>query len=192
MVRRALLVALLLGPAACSQKAQVGEGGPAGGSVAAGAGGCLPAGDGGLEADLRGAIEADLAWRGTDIECDGDMRPDGSGLRVTLAGTHEGRHLRFIFGIDLADADEGPAQVLPTNLTVLVEGEGALYATRGSDRCAVEDLARTPLEGNFERVAVRGYCLDPATDLAGERRLLVPTFSFTARVRGGEEAAADD
>lgn len=192
---RALSAALLLCcvVAACARKAPVDESAVGGANHTAAAAGCLPGGEGRLEASLRGAIDADLAWRDAQMQCDGDLRPDGSGLRITLAGPHAGRQLRFIFGIDLADADDGPAQVLPTNLTVMVEGERLLFATRGSDRCAAEQLVRTPVAAGIERVAVRGYCLDPASDLAGTARLFVRTFSFTALLRRdrGEDGARE-
>lgn len=158
-------------------------------------GGCLSAGDGALQADLRGALDADLVWHNNQMQCEGGPRPDGRGLRVAIAGPlatpgESARQLRFIFGIDLHDAAAGAAKVLPTNLTVIVEGEQKLYATLGDDKCAVEDLQRTPLttgDGKLERVQVRGYCTEPATDLAGVTRLMVPTFSFTAVVHKGEE-----
>jgi hypothetical protein len=188
MARHALPLVLML-LAACAQKAPQ-EAPPAIAETAPAGAGCLPDASGSFEAHLRGAIEADVQWRDAQMTCDGDIRPDGSGLRITLAGPHEGRQLRFIFGIDLQDADSGPARVLPTNLTVLVEGEATLFATRGSDRCATEDLVRTPLEGGVDRVGVRGYCVDPASDLAGVERLLVPTFTFTALVRREEGDAA--
>lgn len=163
--------------------------------------GCLVDGTGNLEAALRGALDADVTWDNSRMECDGDLRPDGSGLRITIAGPLPAalqaaaggdatRRLRFIFGIDLDDTAEGPAQVLPTNLTVIIEGGEQLYATRGSELCAVEGLERVAGGGKTERVSVRGYCLGPASDLTGEHRLLVPTFSFTALVRTGEEGEA--
>lgn len=165
--------------AACMQQQPPSEGAAA----PQAAGGCL-AGDGHFEATLRGAIEADLDWPDAQMQCDGDLRPDGQGLRITLAGPLDAkRQVRFIIGIDLADADEGPAQVLPTNLTVLVEDEALLFATRGNDRCAVEDLARSAIGPGIERVSARGYCLGPASDLNGAQRVLVPTFSFTALAR---------
>lgn len=165
--------------------------------------GCLPDGGGRLEAALRGAMEADITWDNAAMECDGDLRPDGSGLRITVAGPlpatlsgsstagdagNAARRLRFIFGIDLEDTAAGPAQALPTNLTVIIEGGEQLYATRGSELCAVEGLERVATGEASERVSARGYCLGPASDLAGETRLLVPTFSFTARVRTEEQA----
>ena len=162
--------------------------------------GCLAAGDGNLQAELRGALVADVAWRNDQMQCEGGQRPDGQGLRVTIAGplsadaalppgTAGGPKLRFIFGIDLHDAAAGTAQALPTNLTIIIEGERQLYATRGDDKCAVEVLQRSPLPasgGKFDRVAVRGYCTGPAADLSGNARLLVPTFSFIAQVRNGD------
>lgn len=174
----------------------------------AGTAGCLADGGGKLEAALRGALEADITWDNALMECDGDLRPDGSGLRITIAGplpaalaastttnatadanaASATRRLRFIFGVDLKDTADGPAQVLPTNLTVIIEGGEQLYATRGSELCAAEDLERVPITQGVERVAARGYCLGPASDLAGESRLLVPTFSFTALVRTEEKS----
>jgi hypothetical protein len=160
-----------------------------------------------MEASVRGALEADIDWSNAQMACDGDLRPDGRVLRVTMVGPLETtrpetvgatrpetvgatRQLRFILGIDLVDAVAGPAQVLPTNLTVIVEGESLLYATRGNDKCAVEDFVRTPLADGLERVSGRGYCLGPASDLAGESRVLVPTFSFTAMARTGTPQSA--
>ncbi|MEO6079757.1 MAG: hypothetical protein ABIQ86_08275 [Steroidobacteraceae bacterium] len=166
--------------------------------------GCLATGDGSLQAELRGALEADLVWQDAQMQCEGGPRPDGEGIRVTIAGPlpapatpsqspgagNAPAHLRFIFGIDLRDTASGVAQALPTNLTVIVEGGQQLYATRGDDKCAVETLQRTPLQasgGKLDRVKVRGYCIGPASDLAGKMRLLVPTFSFTALIRNGDD-----
>jgi hypothetical protein len=167
-------------------------------TAAATPGGCIAGGGGVLQAQLRGALTADLDWSNEHMLCEGGARPDGKGLRVTLAGPlpdsgagdkKPARQLRFIFGIDFHDQAEGRAQALPTNVTVILEGEGRMFATRGSDRCAVESLERRPLEadgGRYERVHVRGYCTEPAAELSGDARLLVPTFEFTGRVATGD------
>jgi hypothetical protein len=156
------------------------------------AAGCLPGGDGNFEADIRGALTADLRWSNADMQCDGSPHPDGRSIRMTIAGPLPGTpsRLRFIFGIELHDTASGVAQAFPTNLTVLVEGGQQLYATRGHEKCAVETLQRTPLTGNngkLDRVKVRGYCIDPASDMAGTARLLVTTFSFTALLKTGDD-----
>jgi hypothetical protein len=164
--------------------------------------GCLITGDGSLQAEVRGALVADLSWQNAQMQCEGGQRPDGNGIRVAIAGplpaaaTVSGStatppsQLRFIFGIDLHDTASGVAQALPTNLTVIVEGDQQLYTTHGDDKCAVETLQRTSLpetNGKVDRVKVRGYCIGPASDLAGTSRVLVPTFSFTALVRNGDD-----
>jgi hypothetical protein len=160
------------------------------------ASGCVATGDGSLQAQLRGAVTADIHWSNHQMECAGGARPDGKGLRITLAGplpadaAHAARRLRFIFGVSLVDAAPGAAQVLPTNLTVIVEGEQQLYATRGDDKCAVETLDRTPLlssAGTQQRVHARGYCTAPASDLSGSAHVLVPTFEFTGLINSGNE-----
>lgn len=177
----------LLGTGGCAQ-----EPADAASSPSAQAAGCLAGGDGSFEADVRGALTADLRWSNADMQCDGSPHPDGRSIRITIAGPLPGAasRLRFIFGIDLRDAADGVAQAFPTNLTVLVEGGQQLYATRGHDKCAIETLQRTPLAGSngrLDRVKVRGYCIDPASDIPGTARLLVPTFSFTALLRTGDD-----
>lgn len=189
MTRFSVLALLVLACAACSRD----SGGAADRSESQStqaAAGCVAGGGGYLQAQLRGALVADLDWRNADMQCEGGLRPDGHGLRVTIAGPLPAatgaapRHLRFIFGIDPRDIATGVAQALPTNVTVIVEGEQQLFATQGDSHCAVELLERTPLQvaaggRKRDRVHARGYCLDPATTLAGDARLLVPTFEFT-------------
>jgi hypothetical protein len=192
-VLTAVLVAL--GTGACAQSQPDVGAVPTPAQIA----GCLEAGDGSLQADLRGVMEADLSWKNGEMQCEGGMRPDGKGIRITIAGplpaplappaavSDSQAALRFIFGIDLQDTASGAVQALPTNLTVIVEGGQLLYATRGDDKCAVETLDRSPLAGHakLERVSVRGYCTGPASDLAGTSRLFVPTFTFTALLNTG-------
>lgn len=191
------------GLAACAQEPPA----TSGTVMAAPAGGCLASGEGRFEASIRGDLQADIAWSDAQMECDGGLRPDGQGLRVTVAGplaaqeaagvrggaaAQGTRRLRFIIGVDLRDAASGPAQVLPTNLTLIVEDENQLFATLGDDKCAVEDLRRERLASGLEKVSGRGYCLGQAADLSGERHVLVDTFSFTSLVRIDADIVAPD
>src|SRR5688572_14804807 len=96
--------------------------------------GCLPAGNGYLRAKIRGAMNLDVNWKDAELECDGGARPDGNGIRLSFAGPlqADGRRLRMVFGVtNAAEGDAGTA--LPTNLTVIFEGEKRLFATRGDD-----------------------------------------------------------
>ena len=153
---------------------------------------CLPDASGFLRAQLRGALNVDLDWHDADIRCEGGPRPDGAGLRVSIAGPmpagagdNAGRVLRIVFGIQTgASATEGSA--LATNLTAIVEGDGTLYATRGDDKCTVDRLhRRSASDGGGPhdfRVDARGFCLGPASSIDGQTRLLVTTFDFAGLV----------
>lgn len=155
---------------------------------AASAAGCLPDGDGYLRARVRGALDLDLDWRNGEMECTGGIRPDGSGLRVSIAGPlrSDGRRLRFVFGI--VGATEGAAaRQRPTNLTVIFEGERRLFATQGDDKCTVDSLTQQrtgPLGGDRRswRIEAHGFCLGPAATLGGDSRLLVTRFDFAGRI----------
>jgi len=178
--------------AACTGKAETDAGATAAPAARTPAAtGCA---DGFLQARLRGALDADLDWHGAGMRCEGGPRPGGKGLRVTLAGPIPGsgepaRQLRFIFGIGTQDVAAGAAQALPTNVTIILEGSGRMFATRGDGHCAVEKLERTPLPDDASRlrVQVRGYCLDPAGAMSGDERLHVPTFEFSGVVNAGED-----
>lgn len=150
--------------------------------------GCLASGDGYLRARVRGALDLDIDWRNAQIECTGGPRPDGSGLRVVFAGPlqSDGRRLRFVFGIGQA-AEGVAAQGLPTNLTVIFEGERRLFATQGDDKCTVDALTQQrtgPLGGKSRswRIEARGFCTEPASTLQGTERLLVTRFDFAGKI----------
>ncbi len=146
--------------------------------------GCLPTGNGYLRARIRGALNLDIDWANGEIECDGGPRPDGSGVRVSFAGPPhgDGRRTRLVFGV--GSVREGRnGRDLPTNLTVIFEGEERLFATRGADRCMVDELRQErvgALAGPKRtwRIVARGFCIAPASTLDSEARILVSRFDF--------------
>jgi hypothetical protein len=146
--------------------------------------GCLPSGDGYLRARIRGALNLDIDWRNAEMECNGGPRPDGSGLRVSFAGPRhaDGRRLRLVFGV--GSVHEGhTGRALPTNLTVIFEGEERLFATRGDDHCTVDELRQERLgalggPARSWRIIARGFCTAPASTLDSQARILVTRFDF--------------
>ena len=153
--------------------------------------GCLPDGKGFLRARLRGALDLDLDWHDAEIACSGDARPNGSGLRVTIAGPARGRpgessrRVRFVFGLTKV-AEGHSAKLVPTNVTLIFEGEQRIFATRGDDKCSsdVVEQSRVGAPGNTARtwrVAARGFCVVPATTLSGDARILLSRFDFAGR-----------
>lgn len=155
--------------------------------------GCLANGNGFLRAKIRGALNLDINWHNSEIECEGGGRPDGSGLRMSFAGPlhSDGRRLRLVFGV--GEAREGKAgRALPTNLTVIFEGEQRLFATRGQDKCTVDDLTQQrfgALGGKVRtyRVIARGFCISPASTLDDREHLLLSSFDFAGRLTFGDE-----
>ncbi|MEY4761730.1 MAG: hypothetical protein RLZZ200_1586 [Pseudomonadota bacterium] len=141
---------------------------------------CVPGGQGFLRARLRGAIDADLDWRAAQMTCEGGPRPDGSGLRLVLAGPLPGsdRILKLVFGIDTRSTDDSESNAA-TNLTLIVEGGQQLFATLGNDKCTTDRLQRTAAPGATRRqVEVRGFCTGPAATVDGSGRVLVERFDF--------------
>jgi hypothetical protein len=151
--------------------------------------GCLASGNGYLRATIRGAMSLDVNWRNAEMECEGGPRPDGSGVRVAFAGPRhpDGRRLRLVFGVE-ALQEGRPAHDLPTNLTVIFEGEERLFATRGDDHCTVDELRqeRVGALGGAQRswrIIARGFCVSPASNLSGDARILVSSFDFAGVAR---------
>ena len=160
---------------------------------AQGARGCLQSGNGYLRARIRGSLNLDIDWHNGEIECDGGARPDGSGIRVSFAGPRQsdGRRLRMVFGV--GEAKEGSAgRELPTNLTVIFEGEDRLFTTRGDSRCTVDELQQERLGAlggprRTYRIVARGFCVDPASTLSGDGRILVSRFDFAGNATFEDE-----
>jgi hypothetical protein len=150
--------------------------------------GCLASGDGYLRARIRGALQLDVSLHNAELECDGGPRPDGSGIRVSFAGParSDGRRLRMVFGV--ANTTEGiMGRELPTNLTVIFEGEERMFATRGDDKCTVDEFKQErmgALGGPIRsyRVIARGFCIAPVKALNSEQTILVYSFDFTGNV----------
>jgi hypothetical protein len=150
--------------------------------------GCLGSGDGFLRAKIRGAVNLDIDWHNAEMQCEGGSRPNNSGVRVSFAGpkSSDGRRLRMVFGVGTA-AEVRPGHALPTNLTVIFEGEKRLFATRGQDRCTIDDLAQERvgrLGGPLRtyRWVAHGFCIAPANSLGDASHILVSSFDFAGRV----------
>jgi len=129
-------------------------------------------------------LNLDVDWRNAELECEGAARPDGSGIRLSFAGPlrSDGRRLRMVFGVARA-AEGAPGSALPTNLTVIFEGETRLFATRGDDKCTVDKLEQERVgavggDVRSYRVVASGFCTEPANSLNDKERIVVSSFDF--------------
>jgi hypothetical protein len=158
--------------------------------------GCLASGNGFLRARIRGALNLDVNWQNAELECDGAARPNGNGIRLSFAGPlrSDGRRMRIVFGVTRA-AEGSPGSALPTNLTVIFEGEKRLFATRGDDKCTVDKLQQERVESvggdtRSYRVVGSGFCTEPANTLNEKERIVVSSFDFAGRVTYSPAPAA--
>jgi hypothetical protein len=145
--------------------------------------GCLDTGNGYLHAKLGGAIDARIDWPNSGTRCEGEVRDQPPGVRLSFQRVSGGvPDLLFLFGI--TGIKEGrPARNAGVNLTVIVQGSSHIYGTQGDSRCTVDSLTQTPLPGKrLFRVEARGFCTQPAHAVRGQGDLLVSTFEFAGSV----------
>lgn len=147
---------------------------------------CLPDGRGYLKAKLSGAVRAELVWGNQDTECTGAVRPDG-GIRIRFShAAGDGARLVLLFGV--AGLREGQsARVLPVNVTVIREGLGEFYSTRGDSKCTLDEVRQEPLVGiphraRSYRIVARGFCTHPARAVRGDGVILMSRFDYAGRV----------
>ena len=148
---------------------------------------CLPDGSGYLSARVRGDLNLDIDWRGKGLACTGMPRPDGRGMRLRFAAKlPDGSALAFVFAPPVL-AEGATARAVPVNVTVLTEGGGRIYATRGGQRCTLDEVRqqRLPDTADTDRawaVTARGFCTGPARALVGDGDLLLTRFDFRGLV----------
>ncbi len=141
-----------------------------------------------LEARLRGAIDAELSWHAVDMLCEGMERPAGRGLRVAFTGTANGERLTLLFAAP-ALAEGAAGREVPVNVTLIREG-GALYGTRGADKCVLDEVHQQPLpaasgDRTHRRwsIEARGFCLQPARAIGGgPDAILLARFDFRGQL----------
>lgn len=166
---------------------------------------CLAAGDGYLRARLKGAIDADIDWPNAGTRCEVEERPGHEGLRLSFhRDPPSAPDLLFVFGISNIGENQ-PARGAAVNLTVIAQGDGRVYGTRGDSRCTIDSLRQTRLDDAVQsaaappttsaarryRIEARGFCTGPARAVRGEGSVLVTTFDFAGAVRFDPQEPGD-
>ena len=137
-----------------------------------------------MSAPLQGEIDVEIEWGAGTTHCRGGVRPQGDGVRLLYKGTTDATGpLLIVFGLAPLRPGES-ARNVPANLTLVREGTGQFYATRGQDKCAFDEVRQTPIEAapSLYRLVGRGYCTQPARALAGDGAVLVSRFDVVAIV----------
>jgi hypothetical protein len=172
-IRRGPIVAFLLTMlAACSDPA--GDGPEPVGACGA---------EGGLKAELFGGLETVLDWKPDQLECQGMPRPHAAGARLRFSGTamsgSESTQLAFIFGIPGLERGKA-ARELPTNVTVIDEGQGRFFATQDTDSCW-SDINSQEETATASKYVISGmlYCVAPLAELNGDGSISLSEVHFT-------------
>jgi hypothetical protein len=146
-------------------------------------------------------VKADLNWSNEGLECSGATRPNG-GVRVRFSHdfgklpSGDAARLVLLFGIP--GLREGrPGDNLPVNVTIIREGAGEFFGTRGDDKCLIEKFAQTavagaPLRNRSYRVTASGFCTQPARAITGSGAVLISRFDFVGRIDYSEEDREPD
>ena len=145
---------------------------------------CIPATTGSFRARLQGSIEAEIDWGEGAAHCQGGIRPQGDGVRLLYKGSvPDAGPLLIVLGIAPLRPGES-AHNVPVNLTVVREGTGQFYATRGDDKCALDAVSQAPVADapGLYRLEGRGYCTQPARAVGGDGAVLLSRFDVVAIV----------
>jgi hypothetical protein len=159
---------------------------------------CLPKHDGFLRARIRGTegtSDTNIDWHDGDMQCDGGLRPDDRGFRLTFAGrlAGSGRPVRLVFGI-ASSVDIDKARNVPTNVTIIFEDAKKLYSTASEGKCTIDELTLQPADakhGDWRRVLARGFCTVPITAISGEDALVLDRFDFAGGFRDEDHHAGE-
>jgi hypothetical protein len=145
---------------------------------------CAPASEGFLHMRLQGAVDADIKWDEDTAQCLGGPRPGGDGIRLLYKGeTASGEPLLIVIGAGPLFAGQS-ARHVGVNMTVVLEGSGQFYSTRGDEKCAFDEIEQesVPPHAHRYRVSGRGYCTQPARAVGGDSSVFVSRFDLLALV----------
>jgi hypothetical protein len=117
-------------------------------------------------------------------------------MRFSHAFGSAEQRLVLVFGIP--GMHEGlDARALPVNVTLIQEGTGQFFGTRGDDKCMIdrlhqEALTVIPNQKRSYRVTASGFCTQPARAVSGAGSILITRFDFAGRVDYSEEDRTPD
>jgi hypothetical protein len=146
---------------------------------------CNRESDGLLSGRLYGAIDLNIDWHGNEMNCEGMLRPDDTGIRL-LFSSRVGReeNLIFVIGID-GEIDQLGSRESDANITIIDEIDGRFFSTGGNDRCwttiyKVQDIFGQP----FPVYQIDGelYCAGSLPSVSGHGSVTLDDFRFSGRL----------
>ena len=116
--------------------------------------------------------------------CEGGPRPDDDGLRVAYRSVAIGTGDSLLVILGLPGLERGQTGTrLPVNITVVREGKGEFFGTRGTDLCTADLTTHEPAgEPDLWRLAGEGRCREALQAVAREGEITLAPFRFSAVV----------
>lgn len=139
--------------------------------------------DGRFETELFGALEGSVSWSGAALACEGMPRPEERGARLRFSGSTAGIDLAFL--ISLPDLEAGSiAAELPSNVTLIEEGDGRFFSTSDLDSCWSDLELNEPFDDAGRRYRVAGtlYCIAPLAEVNGDASVTIEEAGFSGYV----------
>lgn len=137
--------------------------------------------NGELRATLYGAMNGTIRWDANTMDCEGMPRPAGRGARLRFAGPVGDDALQLAVIIALPELERGRvAKELPSNVTIIEEGNGRFFSTANLDSCWTDVVAQTLIDGSTDRYVVKGalYCIAPLDEVNGDASISIDNLNF--------------
>ncbi len=136
--------------------------------------------DGFLATALYGAIATELDWTAADLACEGMPRPDGEGARLRFAGSDGPRQIAIIIALPALERGS-TASELPSNVTLIEEGNGRFFSTADLDNCWTDITTSEALGESATRYRIGGtlYCVQPLAEVNGSSSITLSEMRFS-------------
>ncbi len=150
---------------------------------------CLMDQEGYWEGRLFGSAPMDVNWRGAELQCAGNARPNGKGLRLFFAGKPGAGQDRVLLVLGFATDIAGLAGTEhPVSVTLIDEASSQFFHSPG-DRCFARLRPLTVLGGETGSYRVDGelYCVGAIAAVSGDATLTIGDMRFSGRLTLGNE-----
>jgi hypothetical protein len=145
--------------------------------------GAQPACEGQFEGRIEGLFSARVGPPARQ-SCEGGPRPDDDGLRLAYRSIviGSGDPLLVILGLPALERGRTGDSV-PLNVTVVREGKGEFFGTRGTGLCTADLVTHEPAgDPDLWRLAGEGRCHGALQAIAREGEIFLAPFRFSAVV----------
>jgi hypothetical protein len=148
---------------------------------------CMP--EGYWKGQVFGSESLTIEWTGAAIDCAGNARPGGDGLRLFFAGhpTESEDRLVMVLGI-AAPIGELAGREHPVSVTLIDEATSQFFHSP-RDRCFTQIRQVTPLGGADDSYRVEGdlYCAGAIASVSGANSVTLGDMTFAGRLTLGGE-----